>query len=79
MLPGQRVFTSHDTDDRLIIAIIRQDLNTVRYILESHRYRSTINQSFYFGSCRADFNHPITPLGTHYSIEFRTNDLSSFF
>lgn len=63
MLPAQRIITPSDNDDRLIIAIIRHDLTTVRYILESNRYRSTINQSLYFGSCRADFNHPITPLG----------------
>ncbi len=63
MLPAQRLLTPYNTDDRLIIAIIRHDLTTVRYILESNRYRSTINQSLYFGLCRADFNQPITPLG----------------
>jgi len=68
MLPVQRIFTSYDNDDRLIIAIIHHDLTTVRYILESNRYRSTINQSLYLGSCRADLNHPITPLGIMNSI-----------
>jgi hypothetical protein len=68
MLPAQRLFTSYDTDDRLIIAIIQQDLTTVRYILESDRYRSVINQSLYFGSHRADFNHSMTPLGIINSI-----------
>jgi hypothetical protein len=63
MLPAKRILTPYDSDDRLIIAIIRDDHNTVRYILESNRYRSIINQSLYFGPCRADFNHPITPLG----------------
>lgn len=63
MLPAQRIFKSFNTDDRLIIAIIQHDLTTVRYILESNRHRSTINQSLYFGSCRAEINHPITPLG----------------
>ena len=67
MLPAHRLPTSYDIDDRLIVAIIRHDLTTVRYILESHRYRSTINQSLYFGSCRNDFNHPITPLGIQIS------------
>jgi hypothetical protein len=78
MLPAQRLFTLYDTDDRLIIAIIRHDLTTVRYILESNRYRSTINQSLYFGPCRADFNHPITPLGIINSIlNFLSIDSSS--
>ncbi len=69
MLPGQRLFTSYDIDNRLIVAITRDDLTTVRYILESNRYRSTINQSLYFDSCRADFNHPITLLGIIISIQ----------
>ncbi len=68
MLPAQRLFTPYDTDDRLIIAIIRHDLTTVRYMLESNRYRSTINQSLSFNPCRADINHPITPLGRIYSM-----------
>ena len=63
MLPAHRFLTSHNIDDRLIVAIIRHDLTTVRYILESNRSRSIINQSLYFGSYRDDFNHPITPLG----------------
>ncbi|CAF3663445.1 unnamed protein product [Adineta steineri] len=62
MLPAHRFLPSYNTDDRLIVAIIQQDLTKVRYILESNRARSTINQSLYFGSYRDDFNHPITPL-----------------
>jgi ankyrin repeat protein len=63
MLPAHRLLTSYDIDDRLIVAIIQHDHATVRCILESNRYRSTINQSLYFLSYRDDFNHPITPLG----------------
>jgi hypothetical protein len=63
MLPAHRLITSYDIDDRLIVAIIQHDLPTVRYILESHRYRSTINQNLYFRTYHDDFNHPITPLG----------------
>jgi hypothetical protein len=63
MLPARRLFTSYDIDDRLIVAIVRCDLSTVRYILESNRYRSTINQSLYFGSYHDDLINPITPLG----------------
>lgn len=62
MLPIQRLISSYNNDDRLIVAIIKHDLTTVRYILESNRYRTTINQSLFFNFCRADFNHPITLL-----------------
>ncbi|CAF1573169.1 unnamed protein product [Adineta ricciae] len=62
MLPAQRFLTSTNIDDRLILAIIQRDLTTVRYILESNRHRSTVNQSLFFGSHREDFNYPITPL-----------------
>lgn len=64
MLPIQRLISTNKNDDRLIVAISQHDLNTVRYLLESNRYRSTINQSVFFNLCRADFNHPITLLGS---------------
>ncbi|CAF1089855.1 unnamed protein product [Rotaria sordida] len=63
MLPADhRLLTLYNIDDRLIIAIIRHDLTTVRCILESNRYRTTINQSLFFCSYRDDFNQPLTPL-----------------
>jgi hypothetical protein len=68
MLPAQRLITPYETSDRLIVAIIRQDLTAVRYILESQRCRSMINQSIHFGSNRVDFNAAMTPLGMVYSI-----------
>lgn len=77
MLPTQRFFTPYDTDDRLIVAIIRRDLITARYILESHRYRSTINKTLHFGSCRADLSQPITLLGMVKTISFQ--HISTFF
>ena len=64
MLPLCRLITSYDTDDQLLIAIIRQDLSTVRYILQSPRYRSLINQSLYFRSHQNELNHPMTLLGS---------------
>jgi len=64
MLPIQRLISTNRNDDRLIVAISQHDLNTVRYLLESNRYRSTINQNVFFNLCRADFNHPITLLGS---------------
>ena len=63
MLPAHRSVTQYNIDDQLIVAIIRHDLSTVRHILESNRYRSTINQSLFYCSYRDDFNHPLTPLG----------------
>ena len=63
MLPAQRLITSYNIDDRLILAITRRDLTTVRYILESNFNRSMINQNCLLYSYRNDFNHPITPLG----------------
>lgn len=71
MLPAQRLFTPYDIDDRLIVAIIRQDLITARCILESHRYRSTINKTLYFDSCRADLSQPITLLGMVKTVSFQ--------
>ena len=79
MLPAKRLFTTHDTDDRLIVAIIRRDLITARYILESHRYRSTINKTLYFDSCRADLTQPITLLGTIVRRLFLSLFISSLF
>ncbi|CAF2074600.1 unnamed protein product [Rotaria magnacalcarata] len=62
MLPAHRSVTQYNIDDQLIVAIIQHDLSTVRHILESNRYSSTINQSLFYCSYRDDFNHPLTPL-----------------
>lgn len=79
MLPAQRLFTPYDTDDRLIVAIIRRDLITARCILESNRYRSTINKTLYFDSCRADLTQPITLLGIISTIVVLSLFLHIFF
>lgn len=63
MLPVVRSVTPYNIDDQLVTAISRRDLSTVRYILESNRYRSTINQSLFFSIYRDDSNQPLTPLG----------------